>query len=119
MELVLKTVIGAGVINVPFSSTMSASSCFVSVTFSVADTVGPLVSPARCKKSSAGMQVLKGTAGDEVEPILAMIPARPGILAVAKPLVSTETTVLSEDVQVKLPTEPVMSWPLCLAVGVN
>jgi hypothetical protein len=51
--------------------------------------------------------------------MLAMTPARPGILAVAKPLVSTETTVLSEDVQVKLPTEPVMSWPLWEAFGVN
>ena len=112
VALSLKVVTGAGEVNVPFSSTMSARSVFVSVTFMVADSVGPAVSPLRWSVICTGRQDLKNAAGEVVEPTLATMPVSPGPLAVARPLASTVPTMASEVDQLIFPIRLVMSVAL-------
>src|SRR5258707_9258148 len=108
----MKVGMGGGCGGGPFSVILAARRRLVTGAFRVAETVGAPVSPARWREICTGMQVLKNTAGDVVEPTLAITPPRPGPLAVARPLASTETTVPSADDQLRSPTLLVISVPL-------
>lgn len=118
--LLLKMVTGAGEVTMPFSSIMSTWTTFVSVVFKVTEVVKPDAgSPATWSTRLTGIQVLNGVAGAVVAPMLATTPPRPESLAVARPFASTEATVPSEEDQLKLPTEEVISVPLWNAWAVN
>src|SRR5580765_5956 len=111
--LLLRIVTGALGVTAPSSSTMSAWIVLVSVPFMVTASVGtPAGSPVTCSSSSAGMQVLNGTAGEVVAPTVATTAVMPGTRAVANPFASTGATVAMDDDHVKLPTWLVISVAL-------
>src|SRR6476661_5424707 len=85
-----------------------------------ADSVGtPAGSPLICRIISTGMQLFKKTAGDVVEPTLAITPVIPGVRAVANPLASTLATEGDEADQLKLPIWLVISVALWNACATN
>jgi hypothetical protein len=113
MLLLLRIVTGAFGVTAPSSSTMSACTVLVSVTFMVAVSVGtPAGSPLICRTISTGMQLFKVTAGDVVPPTPAETAVMPGACAVASPFASTTATTACEDDHVKSPTWLVISVPL-------
>src|SRR5215472_11371690 len=103
-----------------FSSIISAWTVLVSLTFRVTDSVGmPAGSPLRCRMILTGKQLLNGAAGELTAPRVAITPPRPGLSAVANPLLSTDTAFPQDCVQPKLPTRLVMSTPLLNAWALN
>src|SRR5438270_13865267 len=108
--LLLRIVTGAFGVTAPSSSNMSAWTVLVSPTFITADSVGtPAGSPLICSTICTGMQLLRKTAGEVVEPTLATTPVMPGARAVANPLASTLATEGAEADQLKLPIWLLMS----------